>query len=225
MTVSAPAGYSHLANAASLTNAQSVALARTAIHLSPEGLLAYCSARLTSIDTTIKQYFAEQQARNKSMMDASKLLSILNKYSGIGKGDVIAAEENFRKGHVHDANALAKLYRETDDPQLKAQIADAFKAISGREIGAYLDKPYTEGDLHAVIGEGKHFKEEVTSEAWSKRAENVKEVQSGLSKAAEMNMIQLQALVSQRQLAVQLTTQLMQNYNDGLKQIAGNVGR
>ena len=44
-----------------------------------------------------------------------------------------------------------------------------------------------------------------------------------LSKDSEMQMIQLQALVSQRQLAIQLTTQMMQAMNEGAKGVVSNI--
>jgi hypothetical protein len=45
-----------------------------------------------------------------------------------------------------------------------------------------------------------------------------------LSRVAELYMIELQSLVSQRQLAVQLTTRLLQMLNEMSKQIIGNLG-
>jgi len=44
------------------------------------------------------------------------------------------------------------------------------------------------------------------------------------SRGAELYMIELQSLVSQRQLAVQLTTRLLQMLNEMSKQIIGNLG-
>jgi hypothetical protein len=38
-------------------------------------------------------------------------------------------------------------------------------------------------------------------------------------------MIKLQEIVSQRQLAIQITTQMMQALNEGAKQVAANLGR
>jgi len=46
----------------------------------------------------------------------------------------------------------------------------------------------------------------------------------GASDSAELNMFRLQSLVSQRQLAVQLTTRLLQTMHDSAKRIIGNIG-
>jgi hypothetical protein len=48
-------------------------------------------------------------------------------------------------------------------------------------------------------------------------------IQEALSKSAELNMIQLQSLVSQRQQAVQITTNLIAALADSYKQVIGNV--
>jgi hypothetical protein len=46
----------------------------------------------------------------------------------------------------------------------------------------------------------------------------------GLSRGAELYMLRVQSLVSQRQLSVQLTTQLLQRLNEMSKKIIGNRG-
>ena len=45
---------------------------------------------------------------------------------------------------------------------------------------------------------------------------------SGIGTGAELNMIQLQSLVSQRQLAVQLTQQMMEQMNQTTKDVMKN---
>ena len=52
----------------------------------------------------------------------------------------------------------------------------------------------------------------------------VQGVQSNMSSDSELSMISLQSLMSQRQTAVQLTTNLMQSLDDQAKDIAQNIG-
>jgi hypothetical protein len=49
------------------------------------------------------------------------------------------------------------------------------------------------------------------------------ELRDGLTKDSELSMIQLQSVVSQRQLAVQMTTELMSAMNESTKEVAGNI--
>jgi hypothetical protein len=50
-------------------------------------------------------------------------------------------------------------------------------------------------------------------------------VSGGFQHGAEVSMVQLQSLVSQRATALQLTTGMMRSINDSTKTVAGNIGR
>jgi hypothetical protein len=51
-------------------------------------------------------------------------------------------------------------------------------------------------------------------------------VSGGVSRhGAEVNMIEVQSLVSQRAMAIQTTTGLIRSINDSTKTVAGNIGR
>ncbi|MBR1151067.1 hypothetical protein [Bradyrhizobium sp. JYMT SZCCT0428] len=41
----------------------------------------------------------------------------------------------------------------------------------------------------------------------------------------ELHMIRLQSLISQRQMAIQLTTNMLRAMNDSTRTIAGNIGK
>ena len=49
-------------------------------------------------------------------------------------------------------------------------------------------------------------------------------LQKDLNAGAELNMINLQSLMSQRQTAIQLTTNLVQSLGDQMNKIAANIG-
>jgi hypothetical protein len=58
---------------------------------------------------------------------------------------------------------------------------------------------------------------------WARKVNDYKSVQDNLSKDNELSMIQLQAIISQRQLAVQLTTQMMAAMHEAQKGIVANI--
>lgn len=194
--------------------------------LTADGLLLYCSARLATIDDTIEQYFVKQQHGNKTMRDASNLMSVLSGFpNGASSREGMDAatgdhKTKIKDGHVNMANGLLHAYASTNDPELKAKMHQAFKMATGRELSEFVNpdgstRPFVEGDLGTW--------DAVSKEQWDALAEDVKGVQSSVSKGSELNMIQLQSLVSQRQLAVQLTTQLMQTLHEAAKQAVGNI--
>ena len=49
-------------------------------------------------------------------------------------------------------------------------------------------------------------------------------VSSSVNSSSELEMIQLQSFMSQRQTAIQLTTNLVQSLGDQLNKIADNIG-
>jgi hypothetical protein len=64
----------------------------------------------------------------------------------------------------------------------------------------------------------------VTGERIQTYAATLKTEQSDLNGGAELNMINLQAIMSQRQTAIQLTTNLVQALGDSSNKIAANIG-
>ncbi len=205
--------------------------------LSPEGLLMYCSSRLEALDTNIKQYFAEQQRRNAGIRDASKLLEILQSGTwGTGQmgankpdddnsrnwwGDDPGVRASHAQNHANKANELLDLWRSTESPEVKAACEAAFKQVSGRDLKDFSAKGQTISGDQVLAAAGNI--EPVTKEQRMAQVEAIKNEQSSMTKAAEMNMIQLQSLVSQRQLAIQLTTQMMQTMHESSKQVVGNI--
>lgn len=203
--------------------------------LSPEMLLAYCSSRLNALDSTIDQYFKDQQTKNAAMKACSALQAKLGRWSSHWDSKELTKPENAGnlQDHANMANDILEVYRSTNDPEVKAACEAAFKNVTGRELRDYtpaghLQAGNTQGGFVVTAEDIKKSAEQghipaADTTQWASVIESVKSVQQGLSKGAEMNMIQLQSLVSQRQLAVQLTTQLMQTIHESSKQIAGNI--
>jgi hypothetical protein len=50
-------------------------------------------------------------------------------------------------------------------------------------------------------------------------------IMNDISKGAELEMINLQSQVSQRQMAVQMATSMLNKFNEGLMSVAGNIGK
>ncbi|HYQ42900.1 MAG TPA: hypothetical protein VER11_13060 [Polyangiaceae bacterium] len=64
-----------------------------------------------------------------------------------------------------------------------------------------------------------------TKEEWSGFTGEIHSILDNVNGNAEINMIQLQSLMSQRQTAVNLSTNLMQKFDEGTKAIVNNMGR
>jgi hypothetical protein len=64
-----------------------------------------------------------------------------------------------------------------------------------------------------------------TSEQMTAFAGDIRSMLDNVNGNAEINMIQLQQVMSQRQTAVQLTTSLLAKLDEGTKSVVGNIGR
>lgn len=195
------------------------------VSLSPEMLLAYCSSRLETLDTTIQTYFAEQQQRNRDMRTLMKLQELLRESTwkeGQLGSEEIKDNPAHLQNHANKGNEILELYMSTDSPEVKAECAKAFFRVTGLNINDYRGgRKVTADDVNASAKEGRI--PHLDSEKIAAELESIKDAQSAISKGAELSMIQLQSLVSQRQLAIQLTTQLMQTLNESSKQVVGNI--
>jgi hypothetical protein len=190
--------------------------------LTAEGVLAYCGARLNSLDSLIKSRFDEQKQRNAALKEAGALITALNAATwGLradGNGDA-----DFRKGM---GAGLAKMFNATSDPQVRGKIAEAFRVFTGKDLVVGADGKAGGKQLDPKTCElwtGDGHMPEYSAEQWQQYVGGVKQLQDGLSKDSELSMIQLQSIVSQRQQAVQMATQLLAAMHDGCKQAIGNT--
>jgi hypothetical protein len=164
--------------------------------LTGESLLLYCQSQLTSLDGTIKGYFDEQKLNLARKKSLSDLQNTLKKYVN----------------HLDQAGV--------DD------IGNAFnKAISnlppGDPVrGALMDK-MQEFYTHGGNGQQIYF----TTEQLTAFAGDIGSMLDNVNGNAELNMIQLQQVMGQRQTAVQLTTSMLAKLDDGTKSIVTNIGR
>jgi hypothetical protein len=218
LTPSAPADLSELGSTADL---------------SPDALMAYCQARLDSIDSQVKTTFTQQEQRNTEQGDLQQALATLQKYSA-GFMDANNANcldmENALYGQIMQI-------KQTDpgNPQLGA-LEQTYNSLVATGSGGYdspnnaidpsqpTKMPFIDSATYPPAptdppGDGK-----VGSDEMQGFINSVQGAISDLNSGAELQMIQLQSLMSQRETAVQLTTNLVQSLGDQLNKIADNIG-
>ncbi|MBX3259408.1 MAG: hypothetical protein KIS78_01800 [Labilithrix sp.] len=210
---------------ASVSYATSFTADPSAASLTPGMLLVYCTTRLQTIDQNIAQYFVEQERRNDHLRSMNNALNVLQSGTwggGHEKSENIVGNAFHQQNHADKANEIRDVWLSTDNPEVRAACAEAFRSVSGLDVEAFAKgRDVTAGDIEASAAAGKIHG--VGREQWTARVDALKNHQSDLMKSGELDMIKLQSLVSQRQLAVQLTTQLMQTLNETSKQVVGNL--
>lgn len=189
--------------------------------ITAENVLAYCASRLNTLDEMIKTHFAEQQRRNHGMKLINKAVEVLNRNPN-GQMPGAVGHEPF---HIQQAKDLCAIYNETTDPEIRKAIGKAYTMVMGSDIEKVVDPSTGLADPAKVTKEliiPENIKGGDVAE-WGRQVNDYKSVQDTLSKDNELSMIQLQSIISQRQLAVQLTTQMMAAMHDAKKGIVANI--
>ena len=171
----------------------------TASSMSPAALMAYCQSRLQSLDTQMNDIFTSQQNNANATTAVNNLASALNDLSQTSDDPpkIIASPQ--------DIVNINNLY------------AAAEAACGPSATCASLQK---DQDAFAGLGSPPFSSAGVTQ-----LTTNLKNYAADLNSNSEMSMITLQSLMSQRQTAIQLTTNLVQSLGDQASSIAKNIGQ
>ncbi len=203
------------------------------VYLTPDAIMAYCQSRLQSIDGQVETAMTQQQNCNSEQQGVQNILT-----------DVSSLQSELNNGTVKDHGAAAKLesdleklisqMQSTDpsNPQIGTleQLHDKIMATgTGPNNGAQAyycsanppgsptgqtPPPNVHQDTDDTFGtdELTGFSQTLTG------------VNNSLNNSAELGMIAIQSLMSQRTTAIQLSTNILQSINDGMSKIANNIG-
>ncbi len=179
--------------------------------LTPEALMIYCRTQLDAVDGQIKELFKQQKAAMAKKEVLGDLQSKLNEHAPPNcYDDYKAIEQGFEE-------AKAKLPEDSKE----------WKAIDDLQTACHNDYHF-KGDVNDATGEvsvtstmnGWH---KADSQPFQDKISVVSDLLAQVGSKAELQMIQLQSLMGQRQTAVQLTTQIMAKMDQTMQAIVKNV--
>lgn len=169
--------------------------------LTPETLVDYCQTRIRGLDEQVQATFRKQENRKALSDSLSKLAD-----------------------HFNDRDGIAA--SETEE---RAQIEAAFDAAieaagPNTPAGKALEK--VRADYRAdAAGGSEENNADVDQTGCKEIFERINAIQGDVNRASELEMIQLQSLVSQRQQALQVCTNLVSALGQQMQAIAQNVGK
>ena len=194
--------------------------------LSPDALMSYCQTRLDSIDGQVKGLFKDQQQSASITQQIDQVIGTIKQYDGSDQTDPTVCKN--LETQFHD---LVQNLKDTDPncpvlPSLTQAYnsmvwsGDGGAARTGTPGPDFIDfekyppadQTTTKGDLKLGMQELQGYVDTLTDAAGT------------LNSGAELEMVQLQSLMSQRQTAVTLTTNLVQSLGDQENKIADNIG-
>jgi hypothetical protein len=193
--------------------------------MSTDALMAYCQSRLDSIDGQIQDSFTSQQSNVNTIAAINAFANQLKSYStGVsGATDCAALETKFQtliqsiQASDPSSPALADLL-----PAYNTMVysgdggAQFLHNSSGPDMidpghhGPSTDS--TKGDNVISVTELQSYTTTLTDAA------------TNLNSSSELQMVHLQSLMSDRQTAISLTTNLVQSLGDQESKIADNIG-
>jgi hypothetical protein len=179
------------------------------MNLSPDALMSYCESRLSSLDNQMSQIMDQQQANATQTAALDKLSSLLNELPG----------PNSSTPPMVDVSS-------SGNQKLVGEISSEYMSVAGTlgpssPIAGSLLKDQA-SFLNALTKNGG---KQLSSDVVNQLEQNIKNDTATLNSNSEMIMIDLQSLMSQRQTAVQLTTNLVQSLGDQANSIAKNIGQ
>jgi len=192
--------------------------------LSPEGLLAYCQSRLQSIDSQIQSGLDSQEQTNSELEQLGQVLSSMKALAnGSSDSTQIIAAENALGDYINSLKTsdpnnpeLGALTQTYNDMVYSGSGGDPNKLQGGPGFidEAKYPPKHTDprGDMNYGEAEGQGF------------IASVQSAHDDMNSNSELAMISLQSLMSQRQTAIELTTNMMQSLDDQADKIAQNIG-
>ncbi|MDP8998777.1 MAG: hypothetical protein M3O46_01550 [Myxococcota bacterium] len=185
-------------------------------YMSPDALLAYCQMQLGGIDGEIKTQMHSQKLQLDQRKAVEKVQTVLESFGSQGpqndqmKTCVTAFEDSI--------NSLAK-----GDPvrsELQRQ-CEAMKHDYKYDPGGQT----TYDDQGTPTGTSSPASVKPENDAWKGTVDGISTLAGDIKSGAEIQMLQLQDLVSQRQQAVQLVSGMMSKEDQTLEGLAKAIGQ
>jgi hypothetical protein len=193
--------------------------------LTTDAVMLYCASQLNHLDEGIKQHMAQQQvARNQ----ADKLGTLKATLTG-----PISAGDSGRKAEVVKAMKEAYDSLPPNDPR-RAKLDDTFHRFMDtvtfnddsdqrvKEGSRYSLATLTDEQIGHVASNGTDGNE-TNDEEMKRFAADIEPMLSDVSKGAELAMIDLQSMISQRQMAVQIATQMISKLSETQMAIVSQI--
>ncbi len=191
-------------------------------NLSPDGLMIYLSTRLNGLDDQINSFFNTEQRQadvQKALRDIQTELAKLDEHTS-APNDVLDLPDRDPNAPAHQdvVNADGTVGASPAERNINAAI-DEIRKVDPL-LADDINKKLNEHGFILWVQDGKFTGAEVTA-----TKEYITGLQKDIESSAQMNMIRLQSLMSSRQTAIQLSTNLIASLGDSTKAIVTNVGK
>jgi hypothetical protein len=196
-------------------------------NLTPDSLFAYCQSRLSSLDSQMTGSLVAQQRGAAEISAIDKVQAGFDSY----KADIhdkatctnleksMASLINSLKNNDPNSPALPGLTQAYNNLVWSGDGGKAFNGSTDADAPDFIDIEHYPPDKSTQQGDGI-----IGSTEMSGYVQALTDAASSLNSTSELSMIQLQSLMSQRQTAISLTTNLVQALGDQANKVVDNIG-
>jgi hypothetical protein len=202
--------------------------------LTPEALMVYCQTRLQGIDTQIQTAMTQQENINTEQNGVGALLNeVAADSAAVGSNGLLNNPQECQTLEQNIEDLITQIQaKDPNCPQL-AQLQQLHDTVMATGTGPYPGHGYYYGGDPTKGPTGPTPPPAVNASADGQFGANelanftstLTNINSALGSGAELGMIQIQSHMSDRTTAIQLTTSILQSYDDGLSKIADNIGK
>jgi hypothetical protein len=212
--------------------------------LSPDALMIYCETRLKGIDSQIDAAMVKQENVNWEQQQIQGLLQEISAdQSKVGSDGTLNDPAECQTLEQNIEDLITKIQQRDPGCSVIAQLEQLHDRVMATGTGPYattdangntVQHGYYFGNSNepgqppngtiAPIGVRDDHDNTFGGDELTSFTNTLNGMSSDLSSGAELQMISIQSLMSQRTTAIQLTTNILQSYDDGLSKIAGNIG-
>jgi hypothetical protein len=164
-------------------------------YVTPDAMFVYCQTRLRGVDTQCRDIMAKQEKSAKVQTALGELQTRLSNNA-----------EGYGENPELHGKIGAAFNRAIEAAGPDSEIGQTLITIRDKEFNAGIDSAVNPDEMKSIES-------------------GVKTLQAKLNSQSELDMIHLQSLMSQRQTAIQLTTNILQSLNDSANKIVANIGR
>jgi hypothetical protein len=185
--------------------------------MTPDSLMAFCSTRLSSLDTQMQEIFNQQTQSAATINDLNNISSDLNDLPApSSSGTTITMSAAQYSQIVHDYDVAID-----DLSPTNASPSSMHAAGNQTALGQELQTDHDSFIANCTFNSSGTV--DVPASNVTNMTQNIKTYTSSLNSDAEMQMINLQSLMSSRQTAVELSTNMMETLASTDESIASNL--
>jgi hypothetical protein len=212
--------------------------------LSPDALMIYCETRLRGIDSQIQAAMAQQENVNWEQGQIQALLQEISAdQANVDKDGKLSDPVECQKLEQNIEDLISQIEQRDPGCSELGRLKLLHDTVMGTGTGPYPTKDANGNGIQhrfyngngndpgqppngtsAPIGVRDDEDSTFGSDELTSFTNTLNGISSSLSSGAELQMIKIQSLMSERTTAIQLTTNILQSFDDGLAKIAGNIG-